>query len=63
MTTIEELDAKISEMSQKLMQSQCANSYPEQYPQYQRLSSKEHFDLWDEMLKLIQERDELKDKT
>ena len=55
--TDEELDTKIEELHVKLTQSQCANSHPEQYFNYKRLSENDHFALWDEMWKLVQERE------
>ena len=55
--TDEELNAKIEELHLKLAQSQCANSHPNQYPDIPKLTSKEHFELWDEMWSLVQERE------
>lgn len=53
----EELDRRIEEIHLALEQSQAANCHPDQYKEYKRLSAKEHFELWDEMWKLICERD------
>jgi hypothetical protein len=54
--TDDELNAKIEDLHLKLAQSQCANSYPNQYPNFQRLSPHEHFALWDEMWELVKTR-------
>jgi hypothetical protein len=53
---MEELDRRIEEIHLALVQSQEANCHPDQYKDFKRLSAKEHFELWDEMCKLICER-------
>ena len=57
MLSDEELEARIEDYSKTLEQSQHANCHPDQYPEYRRLSTKEHFEMWDEMWKLVCERD------
>ena len=56
----EELDRRIEEIHLALEQSQAANCYPGQYKDFKRLSSKEHFELWDEMWRLVCEREKTK---
>ena len=51
---------RIEEIHLALEQSQAANCYPDQYKEYKRLSSKAHFELWDEMWLLICEREKTK---
>ena len=51
-----EIDDRIAKLHLELEHSQSANSYPDQYPEYRKLSSKEHFEMWDEMWKLVCER-------
>ena len=55
--TDEELNAKIEELHLKLSQSQSTNTHPNQYPNLPKLTSKEHFDLWDDMWRLVKERE------
>lgn len=56
----EELDRRIEEIHLALEQSQAANCHPDQYKDFKRLSSKEHFELWDEMWRLVQTNGETK---
>ena len=46
--------ARIREIQSKLELSQRANCHPEQYEKSDRLTRKQHFELWDEMWRLMQ---------
>ena len=46
-------EARIDEIQRILELSQKANCHPEQYEESDRLTRKQHFDLWDEMWELM----------
>ena len=54
----ETMDAnkRIDEIHEILEQSQWANTYPDRYMEFKRLTAEQHFALWDEMWGLICKR-------
>lgn len=51
---MDDKNKRILEIQSMLELSQRANCHPEQYEKTDRLTRKQHFDLWDEMWRLVQ---------
>ena len=49
-------DKRIDEIQEILEQSQMANTYPDRYTEFKRLTVEQHFALWDEMWGLMCKR-------
>lgn len=46
-------EERIAEIQEILERSQKANCYPDEYEESDRLTRKQHFELWDEMWSLM----------
>ena len=46
-------EERIAEIQEILERSQRANCYPDKYEESDRLTRKQHFELWDEMWELM----------
>ena len=57
---MDDKNKRIGEIQSMLELSQRANCHPEQYEDTDRLTRKQHFDLWDEMWHLMLTEEESK---